>query len=43
LLLTRIPYGATGRITKNSSAHLSALIDSTDVADDAVVNGGYIV
>src|SRR6202041_786702 len=27
---------------KNSSAHLSALIDSTDVADDAVVNGGYI-
>jgi putative CocE/NonD family hydrolase len=42
ILLTRTPYGATDRITKNSSAHLSALIDSTDVADDAVVNGGYI-
>jgi putative CocE/NonD family hydrolase len=42
ILLTRTPYGATERITKNSSAHLSALIDSTDVADDAVVNGGYI-
>ena len=42
ILLTRTPYGATDRITKNSSAHLSTLIDSTDVADDAVVNGGYI-
>ena len=42
ILLSRTPYGATGRITKNSSAHLSAVIDSTDVADDAVVNGGYI-
>jgi putative CocE/NonD family hydrolase len=42
ILLTRTPYGATDRMTKNSSAHLSALIDSTDVADDAVVNGGYI-
>jgi putative CocE/NonD family hydrolase len=42
ILLTRTPYGATDRIAKNSSAHLSALIDSADVADDAVVNGGYI-
>ena len=42
ILLSRTPYGATARITKNSSAHLSAVIDSTDVADDAVVNGGYI-
>ena len=42
ILLTRTPYGATDRMTKNSSAHLSAVIDSTDVADDAVVNGGYI-
>src|SRR5258708_10260812 len=42
ILLSRTPYGATERITKNSSAHLTALIDSTDVADDAVVNGGYI-
>jgi putative CocE/NonD family hydrolase len=42
ILLTRTPYGAADRITKNNSAHLAALIDSTDVADDAVVNGGYI-
>ncbi|MDB6083757.1 MAG: Glutaryl-7-ACA acylase [Gammaproteobacteria bacterium] len=42
ILLTRTPYGATQRNSKNASAHLSALIDSTDVADDAVVNGGYI-
>src|SRR5258708_2796308 len=42
ILLTRTPYGATGRITKGRSTHLSAVIDSTDVADDAVVNGGYI-
>jgi putative CocE/NonD family hydrolase len=42
ILLTRTPYGATERITKSPSAHLAALIDSTDVADDAVVNGGYI-
>ena len=42
ILLTRTPYGATERIAKSDSAHLSELIDSTDVADDAVVNGGYI-
>ena len=42
ILLTRTPYGATERIAKSNSAHLTALIDSTDVADDAVVNGGYI-
>jgi hypothetical protein len=42
ILLTRTPYGAMDRNTKNNSAHLAALIDSTDVADDAVVNGGYI-
>jgi putative CocE/NonD family hydrolase len=42
ILLTRTPYGATDRIAKSDSAHLTALIDSTDVADDAVVNGGYI-
>ncbi len=42
ILLTRTPYNAAERNTKNSSAHLSALIDSTDVADDAVLNGGYI-
>jgi putative CocE/NonD family hydrolase len=42
ILLTRTPYGATARIEKNVSSHLSAVIDSTDVADDAVVNGNYI-
>jgi putative CocE/NonD family hydrolase len=42
ILLTRTPYGATDRMVKNNSAHMSALIDSNDVADDAVVNGGYI-
>jgi putative CocE/NonD family hydrolase len=42
ILLSRTPYGATSRIAKNVSAHLSALIDSNDVADDAVLNGGFI-
>jgi putative CocE/NonD family hydrolase len=42
ILLSRTPYGATGRIAKNASAHLDALLDSNDVADDAVLNGGYI-
>jgi putative CocE/NonD family hydrolase len=42
ILLTRTPYGASDRGAKNASAHLSTVIDSTDVADDAVVNGGYI-
>jgi uncharacterized protein len=42
ILLSRTPYGATDRISKSESAHLSALIDSTDVADDAVAHGGYI-
>ena len=42
ILLSRTPYGATSRIEHTASAHLSALIDSSDVADDAVVNGGYI-
>ncbi|HWX78782.1 MAG TPA: CocE/NonD family hydrolase [Steroidobacteraceae bacterium] len=42
ILLTRTPYGATARITKHPSAHLAALIDSTDAAEDAVLSGGYI-
>jgi putative CocE/NonD family hydrolase len=42
ILLTRTPYGATSRIGKNVSAHLDALLDSNDVADDAILNGGYI-
>jgi putative CocE/NonD family hydrolase len=43
ILLTRTPYDAGDRLgNKNSTAHLSALLDSNDVADDAVANGGYI-
>ena len=42
ILLTRTPYGADSRLEDRPSAHLSEVIDSTDVADDAVVNGGYI-
>jgi len=42
ILLSRTPYGASARIAKNASAHLNALLDSNDVADDAVLNGGYI-
>ena len=42
ILLSRTPYGATDRGARNPSAHLAAVIDSADVADDLVVNGGYI-
>jgi uncharacterized protein len=42
ILLTRTPYGAEPRIATVSSAHLAAVIDSSDVADDAIVHGGYI-
>jgi uncharacterized protein len=42
ILLTRTPYGATERIVHNLSAHLGAVIDSSDVADELVASGGYI-
>jgi uncharacterized protein len=42
ILLSRTPYGASSRIGKNDSAHLAALLDSSDVADDAILNSGYI-
>ena len=42
ILLTRTPYNATRRVAAGSSAHLATLIGNSDVADDAVVNGGYI-
>jgi uncharacterized protein len=42
ILLTRTPYGASARIEHHASAHIAAVIDSTDVADDAVEHGGYI-
>jgi uncharacterized protein len=42
ILLSRTPYGATSWIAKEVSAHLDALLDSNDVADNAVLEGGYI-
>jgi putative CocE/NonD family hydrolase len=42
ILLSRTPYGATSRIAKNASAHLNALLDSNDVADEAILDSGYI-
>jgi predicted acyl esterase len=42
LLLTRTPYGAAARIAQNTSAHLAAVLGSSDVADDAVLHGNYI-
>jgi putative CocE/NonD family hydrolase len=42
ILLSRTPYGASSRSAHNASAHLDALLDSNDAADDAVLNGGYI-
>ena len=42
ILLTRTPYGATERMEQHMSAHLSEVIGNSDVADDAVLNGGYI-
>ena len=38
ILLTRTPYGAAGRFSKTASSHLAALLDSSDVADDAVAS-----
>ncbi len=42
ILLTRTPYGAASRTTTNPSAHLASVLGEEDVADDAVLNGGYI-
>jgi len=42
ILLTRTPYGAASRIKTNPSAHLASVLDDEDVADDAVLHGGYI-
>ena len=42
MLLTRTPYGADDRIEAHQSAHLAAVIDSTDVADELVESGQYI-
>ncbi len=42
MLLTRTPYGATERMEQSASAHLSQILGNSDVADDAVIHGGYI-
>jgi putative CocE/NonD family hydrolase len=42
MLLTRTPYGAKARIAHSTSSHLAAVMDSLDVADEAVTSGGYI-
>ena len=42
ILLSRTPYGASSRIAKNASSHLSVVIGNSDAAEDAVLNGGYI-
>jgi uncharacterized protein len=42
ILLSRTPYGATARMGKHSSSHISELIADADVADDAILSGGYI-
>jgi putative CocE/NonD family hydrolase len=42
MLLSRTPYGASARISSHASAHLSEVIANNDVADDAILNGGYI-
>jgi uncharacterized protein len=42
ILLSRTPYGATERMGNRSSAHMSQVIANADVADDAILSGGYI-
>jgi putative CocE/NonD family hydrolase len=42
MLLTRTPYGADDRIEDRYSAHLSAVIGQSDVADELVTSGAYI-
>ena len=42
ILLSRTPYGATERMGKHSSSHISEVIGDADVADDGILSGGYI-
>jgi putative CocE/NonD family hydrolase len=42
ILLTRTPYGASSRFAEHASAHLTAVLGQSDVADDLVLRGGYI-
>ncbi len=41
ILLTRTPYGAASRLSR-ASAHLSELLDSSDIGDELVLQEGYI-
>src|SRR6266436_7412204 len=42
ILLTRTPYDADERITQQQSKHLSAVLGNKDVAEELVLDGGYI-
>jgi putative CocE/NonD family hydrolase len=42
ILLTRTPYGADSRFGKITSAHIAAVMDSGDVADELVAHDNYI-
>lgn len=42
-LLSAVLVAAASERSSSSSAHLARVIGSTDVADDAVVNGGYVM
>ena len=42
ILLTRTPYDADERITQKQSKHLSAVLGNKDVAEELVLDGGYI-
>ena len=42
ILLTRTPYGADVRFGKIDSVHLSEVMDSSDVTDEAMLTGNYI-
>jgi putative CocE/NonD family hydrolase len=42
ILLTRTPYGAAGRFSRNVSAHLSEVLGNGDVGDELVLEEGYI-
>jgi putative CocE/NonD family hydrolase len=42
MLLTRTPYGADARFGKITSVHLSEVMDSADVTDEAMLTGNYI-
>jgi putative CocE/NonD family hydrolase len=42
MLLTRTPYGADARFSKNDSEHIGAVIGNGDVGDELVASGAYI-